>query len=334
VDSPAQDAETLVREILRLTPLTPVVVALTDRSASRAVRLMRTGASEVVAPPWTREALQAGLAKAMRLPGTTYTLVRRPPRRPSAVYYFLAVGIFLAASFGVMAARREEAMRAEAAARKDYWDLPAQHPAGMAFEGGRLWLADWYTQSLYVHDPASMFLKRIVHFTDETPVALAFGQDAVWTASSAGVISRRMKDAPLTAMQTYSGLTDHTLGMAFDGLYLWTCDKRTGKIYKHLVDSDLTTVASYKYPGVAPVALAFDGKTLLSLDAVNRQLVKHNLERPDEAIERISLTEYQDGRHRPVGLAWDGERFWSVGETIPKDTGPARVYRHVIAGLK
>src|SRR5258708_3627602 len=75
VDSPEQDAETMVREVLRLSPLMPVVVALKERDATRAVNLMRTGAAEVIAPPWTRENLQACLAKTTRFQGTAFSVV-------------------------------------------------------------------------------------------------------------------------------------------------------------------------------------------------------------------------------------------------------------------
>ncbi len=333
VDSPQQDAETLVREILRVSPLIPVVVALKDRDASRAVRLMRTGASEVVAPPWTREALQSCVAKALRLPGTVFS-VTRVPRPPTAQAYFFTVLLFFCAAFGWMTLQRQAKLRQETLERRDYWDLPYKHPAGMAFDAGRLWIADWFTQSAYSHDPATMEMRRIVHFTDEVPVALAFGADAVWTAAASGRIDRRMKDARWTSVQHYADAAPNTLGMAFDGLYLWTCDSRRHQIHKHLLDADLTTVASYRYPGLVPAALVFDGKDLWSLDAVNRELIRHNIERPDEALERIALPEYKDGRYRPAGLAWDGERFWSVGEAIPKDSGPARVFRHYVAGLK
>ena len=154
VDSPQQDAENLLREILRVSPLLPVVVALKERDATRAVRLMRTGACEVVAPPWTREALQACLAKAMRLPGTVYS-VARVPRRPSAPVYFFSVLAFFCAAFGTMALNRQARLRQEALEHKEYWDLPYKHPAGMAFDSGSLWVADWFTQSLYSHSPDS-----------------------------------------------------------------------------------------------------------------------------------------------------------------------------------
>jgi CheY-like chemotaxis protein len=333
VDSPQQDAEILLRELLRVSPLLPAVVVLKERDATRAVRLMRAGAAEVVAPPWTREALESCLSKASRLPGTVYS-VARSPRRPSAPAYFFAVLLFFCAAFGTVAVRRQARLAREAQERKDYWDLPYKHPAGLAFDSGSLWVADWFSQSLYAHDPSSLAVRRVVHFTEEPPVGVAFGEGAVWTAAGSGRIVRRMKDARFSAVQSYPAAAPSTFGMALDGLYLWTCDARKKQISKHLLDADLTVVASYKYPGAAAAALAYDGKTLWSLDAVNRELIRHNLERPDEAVERIALTEYSDGIYRPAGLAWDGERFWSVGQALTRDLRAARLFRHSIGGLK
>src|SRR3989339_893807 len=52
VDGPRGDAAAAVREILRVAPLMPVVVALRRRDANRAVHLMRLGAADVVCAPW------------------------------------------------------------------------------------------------------------------------------------------------------------------------------------------------------------------------------------------------------------------------------------------
>ena len=84
VDGPGQDAALALREVLRISPLMPVVVALKRRDAGRAVSLMRTGAAEVVAPPWTKESLQASLTKTMRFQGTAFSIVQAPARRSGA----------------------------------------------------------------------------------------------------------------------------------------------------------------------------------------------------------------------------------------------------------
>lgn len=335
-DAPGHDAETLVREILRVSPLIPIVVALKVRDANRAVALMRTGAAEVVAPPWTRENLSACLSKAARFQGTALSLAQAPPRRfRSAPVYFFSVLAFFAAAFGYVAVQRRAESARMAAAQKFSWDLPYKHAGGLAFDGSKLWVLDWFSQSLYVHVPdmKTLPVDRVMHFTADAPVAISFAADFVWTASEAELITRRMKDASLTAAQKYKDQAPRTVGLVFDGLYLWTCDSRKKQIHKRLLDDQLTILASFRYPGGAPAALVFDGKSLWSLDALRHELLRHNLERPDEATERVSLPEYQDGRYKPAGLAWDGKRFWTVGEPLPGRGAAARLFAHKVLEL-
>jgi|GEM_PF-3172067 len=329
VDGPRQDAAAAVREILRVAPLMPVVVALRRRDANRAVALMRLGAAEVVSAPWSREALQSCLSKTLRCQGTAFSVVYAPPRS-TLPYYVLAVLVFFGAAFGYLALQRQERLRHEVLERKAYWDMPYQHPSGLAYDdkSRSLWAADWFTQSLYEHPVSDLSIRRIVHFPAQMPVSVAFAMDSVWSVTAQGAIVRHMRDASLTPVETYADAAAHTAGIAYDGLYLWTCEPARRLIYKRLTDASLTVVATYRYPGGEPVALVFDGKSLWSLDAGSRELVRHNLERPDETTGRIPLPEYRDGGYKPRGLAWDGTRFWTLAEKLPKDSGPARIFEH------
>jgi len=317
----------------------PIVVALKVRDANRAVALLRLGAAEVVAPPWTREHFSACLAKNLRYQGTALSLVQTTPKKRSAYFYFFAVLAFFALALGAASMKRQVALRQQESARHFEWDLPYTHPAGVTFDGQDLWVLDWFTQSLYVHRPdeaaslkENLPIRRIVHFPGdgETPVAISLAADAAWSVDAAGAVMRHMKDSRLTVIQKYENAAPAAQGIVFDGLYLWTCDGRQKKLVKHLVDDQLTVLASYPYAGVAPAALVFDGKALWSLDSVNRELLRHNLERPEEVTRRISLPEYRDGRYKPVGMTWDGKRFWTVGERLPKNSGPARLFAHQI----
>ncbi len=326
VDSAGREADAMVRELLRVSPLLPVVVALKQRDASRAVSLMRTGAAEVIAPPWTRENVRACLAKTLRFQGTAFSVVKAArPRSPH--FYFFAVLAFFAAALGTLSVQRARRQQAAEAARAYSWDLPYKHPSALAFDGRSLWIADWFTQTLYRHAPEEgLALEGVVHFPAETPVALLFTQEAAWEATASGQLIRRMRDPQLTAVQRYSA--PGTTALAYDGLYLWTYDSRSKKLVKRLLDADLTEAGVYRYPGAQCAALVYDGKTLWSLDAVHRELIRHNLERPDEALERVPLPEYSAGGYRPVGVAYDGRRFWTVAEKLPSDSGPARIFEH------
>lgn len=333
VDQPGQDAEILVREIARLAPLLPVVVALKNRDATRAVDLMRSGAFEVVAPPWTREDLKACLSKSMRAQGTALSAVKLDsPRRPGPVILF-AVSVFLAVSFATTALKRRVENQKKALASSTGWDIPSSHPAGLAFDEGKLWILDWYTQSLYGHDPqAPGDISGLIHFPAGSPQAVSFGKDSAWTAMENGSVIRHLKDATLTPVQTFPGAAPRTSGMAYDGLYLWTCDAARKILRKHLPDERLTVLASVAYPGERPVALAFDGQALWSLDGVHRELLRHDPDAPEKITKRFKLDEYRDGRYAPTGLAWSGGRFWTLGERLPKDSGSARLFLHKSVG--
>ncbi|MDD5303683.1 MAG: hypothetical protein PHS14_11315 [Elusimicrobia bacterium] len=327
VDGGGADAESLTRELLRAFPLLPVVVAMKVRDASRAVALMRVGAAEVVAPPWTPEDLKASVSKGLRFQGTVITVASAAPSRRSPIWYALSVGLFLAAALGVASLKRVEANRAAAAARTDRWELPVRHPAGLAFDGKSLWLVEWFTQSFYALSPNDTSVQIVRHLTAETPVAAAFTAEAMWTVSADGTVIRRMRDDQMTPLARYPKAAPNCAGLAFDGLYLWTLDARAKVLRKHLVDRDLSVIATYKWRGTKAAGLLFDGKTLWSLDAADRRLLRHGLERPEDLIDSVPLPEYAEGAYTPVGAAWDGSRFWTVGEA--KDgKSPARLVRH------
>ena len=327
VDGGGADAEVLTREMLRAFPLLPVVVALKVRDASRAVALMRVGAAEVVAPPWTPEDLKSSVSKGLRFQGTAISVASAAPSNRSPVWFALAVFVFLAAGLGVASLKRAEGNRAAAAARVDRWELPVRHPAGLAFDGKSLWLVEWFTQSFYSLSPNDTAIQVVRHLTAETPVAAAFTGEAMWTVSADGTVIRRMRDDKMTPLTRYPRAAPNSAGLAFDGLYLWTLDARAKILRKHLVDRELSVIATYKWRGVKAAGLLFDGKSLWTLDAAERRLLRHQLERPEDVVEAVPLPEYAEGDYIPAGAAWDGLRFWTVGEA--KDgKSPARLVRH------
>lgn len=326
VDGAGADAEVLARELRRAFPLLPLLVALKTRDARRAVGLMRVGAAEVVAPPWTPVELKACVSKTLRFQGTALSPLRVAPPRRGGLYFALAAGLFFAGALGRVAYLRAERSAAAAAAVVHAWELPVKHPAGLAFDGKDVWVVDWFSQSLYAHSTEDAALREVRHLTAETPVSAHFAGESVWTIGADGTIARRMRDPKLTVLQRWPGAAPDPAGIAFDGLYLWTLDGRTRRLSKRIPDAALTTAAVYRVPGTKPVGLVYDGRTLWTLDAGDRALRRHNLQRPDEAVELVSLPAYADGKERPTGLAFDGERFWTSAER--RGGGPALLRRH------
>ncbi|MBI5202126.1 MAG: hypothetical protein HY925_11110 [Elusimicrobia bacterium] len=331
-DPGSRIAEHVLGEVDRVQPLLPVVVALERRSASRAVDLMRAGAYEVVAPPWTADNLSACLSKALRFKGTLFEAAPPPEQKKAAnLYGFVVLAFLLAAGAWTALKPKPQAVVPPPPATK-VWELPFSHPSGLAFHDGELWVSDWFAQTVYRLDPKNAATRRAVHYPKEAPAALALTQDQLWVVASQNQLVRHMLDDRLTALEKVADRAGPTVGLAYDGLYLWTVDGKDKRIHKRLMDDHLTVLDSYDYPGSEPAALAFDGKDLWSLDAGHHELLRHSLEHPGRVTLRATIPEYADGAFRPVGLAWDGERFWSVAENRRESNRPGRVFRHVLVG--
>lgn len=323
---PGSSCESVMREVSREAPFLPVLAALSERDAQRAVELMKAGAIDCIAPPWTAEAVKPCVLKALRFPGVSMGLLPDKPSSGSRYYYggaVLASALFAAGIyfFWNLFLPRTTAMTVS-------WDLPYSHPAGLAWDGKSFWIADWYTQAVYRHEPSSLNVDRVHAVPGEVPVALAFAEGAVWVAGSSGYAEKRLLDGDFSrgARRKVPGNVPSCL--AYDGVYLWSCDARGNVLRRHLLDEKLTAAETFPYPGARPAALAFDGKFLWSLDDSRLELLKHDLQRPSQVLRRYRLPEYSSQNLKPAGLAWDGRYFWSVAE---RDKGRGRIIRHSLA---
>ncbi|MBI4425240.1 MAG: hypothetical protein HY554_16035 [Elusimicrobia bacterium] len=334
-DPKSRLAEHLMGEVDRVQPLLPVIVALERRNASRAVDLLKAGAYEVVAPPWTAENLGGCLAKALRFKGTAFEATPPPEAARKTRAYLILAALFVGLAAAYPAYRRRAAPPPPAPAATRAWELPYAHPSGLAFASTgtkELWVADWFAQALYRLDPKTLAVRRAVHFPKETPVALALTRDALWTSAAPGHLVRHMLDERLSVLARVADPVGPAVAMAYDGLYLWTAETKERRVHKRLLDDALTVVESYRYPGGLPAALAWDGASLWSIDAANRELLRHAADDPARVTLRVGLPEYQEGDWRPTGLAYDGAHFWSVAESRERTTAPGRIFRHVLPG--
>lgn len=331
---PADDAaESLMFELEREAPLTPVVVALTRRSAPRALELLKAGAHEVVSAPFSAPSLRGSLSKALRWRGTWFEEPRPagPLEAARAAGAWLLAGLLLAAGAGGLAVlhhRRQAAARAALPVPATQWDLPYGHPAGLAYDGSELWVSDWFSATVHRHDPSDMRVTASATLPREVPGAIAFAGGALYAASGPRVIVKRMLDARLSALGRSEDKAPQTVGMAFDGLYLWTLDSKKGRLHKRVLDAELTVAQSFDYPGRKAAALAFDGVKLWSLDAGDRELLRHDLSDPRKVLLRWPLREYAGSDWKPVGLAFDGRRFFTAAVRLEGSASEGRIYAH------
>ncbi len=327
-----QKESAALREIVASCPLLPVIMAPARRDASRALELLRMGAWEVLPWPQSQTAIKAAVSRAIRFEGTSLSIAP-PPHEPSnrAVLWGLAAVALAGLLLGALSVRRAQ-LRREAIRRAGaHWDIPYSHPSSLAFDDGGFWVSDWYTRTLNFQRKPELSLARVVPLPRETPIGIGFGGGFLFTSDTRGRIVRHMKDAGFTPLGVYRQEAYGTVGIAYDGLFLWTVTKHT--LYKRILDADLSVVESWPYSGQKAASLTFDGESLWSLDAGAGELIRHRLDRPGEAAARIALPEYKAGDYEPVGLAWDGSRFWTVaarktdgGAGAPR----ARIFRHAV----
>lgn len=331
---PADDAaESLLFELEREAPLTPVVVALTRRCAPRALELLKAGAHEVVAAPFSAGSLRGSLSKALRWRGTWFEEPRRSTafETARAAGAWLLAGLLLAAGAGGLALlhhRRKAAAEAALPVPPTQWALPYGHPAGLAFHDRELWVSDWFAATLHRHDPSDMRVTASATLPREVPGAIAFAGGALYVASGPRVVVKRMLDAKLSPLGRFADKAPQTVGMAFDGLYLWTVDAGAGRLHKRVLDTELTVAKSYDYPGGKAAALAFDGRKLWSLDAAQKELLRHDLSDPRRVLLRWPLPEYSSGDWTPVGLAFDGKRFYTAAVGRGGGGSEGRLFAH------
>jgi hypothetical protein len=318
----AEESDEVLAESLRLAPSLPVVLCLKKRDAAQAVSWLKRGAFECVAPPWTGEALAAPIRRAARVQGPSLGVSwsEKPPRK-RLPWIALAAALALILAAGIRAynvRRREAALQAAVSFSKP---LPYHHPAGASWRDG-LWVSDWFNQSLYHHSPELVVLKDL-HFTNATPGPFTFAEGSLLVSVGPKWL-KAVPDAELRREGSWPAPGPRTVGLCYDGLYLWSLDADENRLRKHLLDDRMTVIESFAYPGKGAAALACGPDGIWSLDEAG-QLLKHDANRPDLVLAKSSLPQFASGVWKPTGLARDGAFFWSVGEK--KDGEDGRVFR-------
>jgi transglutaminase-like putative cysteine protease len=195
--------------------------------------------------------------------GTMQDAVARVRRAPARAI-LAAVSVAVAAVGATLAAPSEEPASTEP--WTDAFALAAQRPAGMAYDGTRLWLVDRAVPEIVALDPETGAVTDRLPSPGPWPEGLAWDGSRLWVADSEekkiyGVDPRtklvdRRFDSPVDAPQ----------GLAWDGAHLWLAD---GSKIHNISTEDGTTITSFP----APSAGGDRGTEMLGLawEAVGRR---------------------------------------------------------------
>jgi hypothetical protein len=206
------------------------------------------------------------------------------------------------------------------------WTFTAPHsdPSGLACVAGTIWSSDAWNPRLALSAADETFEDLdLLDTPDNLYRGLHYDGSVLWAVRKAdgagpGAIDVLDPDSrPLARVASGPAATSEPLGIATDGVHLWTCNRGTGYLYRHAMAPPFTVLDSIPAPGDNPSGLAWDGSRLWSCDDELQLLFRH---RPNVAdIEAI----YAAPAPQPRGLTFDeGGHLWVA------TWSNRRIYRH------
>lgn len=202
-------------------------------------------------------------------------------------------------------------------------DVPGSDPdaAGLAWDGQRLWVADFTTEMLYQLDPQTGAVLKTLEApgTDELPIALTWDGSALWVATLGELEDKLYRVNPnngqvwkslaVPAEVSAMGTVD---GLGWDGSALWLADGTEQKLYK-LAPSSGDVLEQFAL-NFAPAGLAWDGQSFWISSQDSQHLWRFDPSR-GPAQQELELPE---SLAIPDALAWDGEALWVVDLAFQK----------------
>jgi len=305
---PGLDGVQTLSRIRSAHPKLPVIMVTGYGSVDNTAEVMAMGAAGLVSKPFQHQELREAMTKAGMgwttvdsLPGVSIAL------SPRARYGLLGGGVVaatlltLALTFGWFTNRN--------------FKLAYTNPVDMSWKDGKLWVGDWFTQSIYIHDisKAGAPIVKTYYLPDVHVTGIAVAGDRLFTSDSwAHKIRRHKFDEYLTPEKVIDSPGPSPTSLFFDGKYLWSIDSKLAKIYQHRMDDALTVIAEYKAPGAAPVGFFKDDQYAWVSDSQTRLLYKLRLD--DQLSVLASYTvDALEARQEPLScFRWvDGDLWYA-----------------------
>ena len=182
---------------------------------------------------------------------------------------------------------------------------PADHPTGLAWQAGKLWVADHRADALVEVDPATGRALRRLSSPGYRPAGLAATGTHLWVGD--------VEDGNLYKVDARTGAVEETLespvkapvALAWTGKALWLAARGKPRIYE--VDpADGTSVRTIPVPARSVDGLTWDGRYLWVADRLEDRVYAVDVAQGDVIFAFAAPGPYV------AGLAFDGRHLWSV----------------------
>jgi CheY-like chemotaxis protein len=194
--------------------------------------------------------------------------------------------------------------------------LPYSNPMGMSWQGEKLWVVDWFVQSIYVHEVESRKLPLIKTYNlpESHITGLAVVNDTLYTCDSwARNIRRHKIDDFLTVEKTFPSPGPSPSSLFWDGKYLWSCDSSRNRIYQHHMDEKLSVIAEYPAPE-GLVGFFKDDKYAWTADNKSRKIYQHRLDEKLTVLGTYAYDGFDEGSEPLTSFYWKGDKLWFTRE--------------------
>ncbi len=164
--------------------------------------------------------------------------------------------------------------------RQMVYDIMTQNPTGISVQNNKIWISDWFTQSINKYDidssAVSLMLLKSFYLSDCIPSFLSIVDDNVWTGSGDGTIRKYVVDGDnLSLVEKIPAPGTAPSGLCRAGDFIYTTDSQTNKIYQHMITYGLPVLNTYQYPGLSPISIYHDGAYFYSADVKAGRIYKH-----------------------------------------------------------
>jgi len=262
-----------VAEVLRTSaPVTAMIAILPDPKLEVAVRVMRAGAYDCLAPTLKPFDVLAASKRAASQKGRALFVakVERPKKRWVPVTGILislivAGNLFLRVFYGPPL---------------DQISLASAHLTGLQWEDRLLWVGDWFESNILCYRVKPGVLKRfreleataLYKMADGQPMLLCNTPSALVTIGTDLKMRSHQRMVGLPTVQTSSIPGTRPTGLVWDGKNVWTSDGDENSIYRY--GEDFKVIETVKSIIPNPMGLAYDKNALWVLGGTPLRLAK------------------------------------------------------------
>jgi len=292
----------------------PVIMVTGYGSSDSMQDVMDRGATHYISKPFKNKELLDVLAKWVTVEPVRERVIipTEVPKPVSVPWGRMLIGLTL---IGVIAGAAVVMWQRTIAPKVIVQDfaLPYSNPTSLLWQDEKLWVLDWYTQSIYVHELRGNELPivKTYHLPDGHITGMALVDGMLYTSNSwTKTISKHKLDNFLTVVARFPSPGPSPSGLFWDGKYLWCSDLGQNKIYQLQLNNTLLVVGSFPAPGTALAGFYKDDNYAWTADAQTRRLYQHRLNDQLTVIGVYSDDDFERGTEPLSSIVWHGDRLW------------------------